>query len=152
MATHTATSFTTKTLTYAPAGLNAIYATIDLGSTTLATNDIILLAKLPRTCKVIDLIEDHTLPNTTGAFDFGIEAADLGANSAWGNSAIANALAKGQVNRADAVGRLPIQVNATASDRDYSILKAKYVSTTNTVSLVMRATVIVAPGDNNPIG
>ena len=85
MATHTATSFHTKTVTNAPAGLNVIYATINLGSTTLATNDVIFLAKLPRTCKVVDIIEDHTLPNTTGAFDFGIAAADLGANSAWGS-------------------------------------------------------------------
>lgn len=153
MATITATSFHSKVVTNAPPGLNAIYATYDAGNSTVSQGDVILLAKLPPKCKVIEFIEDHTSPaSVAAAFDFGLPAADLGANSANAASAIATALAKGQVNRANQTKKLPIQIDSTATDREYSILKALYKSATGTVSTVIRATVIIEPNNGQDVG
>jgi len=153
MATLTASSFHSKVVTNAPPGLNAIYATFNAGNSTVSQGDVILLAKIPARCKVIEFIEDHTSPaSVAAAFDFGLPAADLGANSVGATSAIATALAKGTVNRANVTKRLPIQVNSTANDREYSIVKALYKSVTGTVSTVIRATIIIEPNNDQDVG
>lgn len=152
MATYTATSFASKVVTNAPPGVNAIYATYTAGNQTMSVGDVIFLAKLPPKCKVLEFIEDHTAPSTSLPFDFGLPAADLGSNSAAAASCIATDLTKNTVNRANKVGKFPIQVDVTATDRDYSILQALVTGNTGTVSLIMRATVLIEPNNDQSVG
>lgn len=137
MATLTATTFANYQPLYNENGVQGVRIAFNSGATTLATGDVVFLAKIPHGALPMDLVEDHSTGATTYGIKFGL-ASGGPAGSATFSCYIASG-AQATKNRLSVLG-MPAQVSCSDGDPNrYGILAAKVATATTTTSVIINA-------------
>ncbi len=135
MATLTATTFANFQPIYNATGVQCVRGTFNSGATTMATGDVIFLAKIPHGALPVDLTEDHSTGATTYGIKFGLATGGPGGSATF--SCYIASGAQATKNRLSVLG-LPAQISASDTDPNrYGILAAKVATATTTTSVIV---------------
>lgn len=135
MSTFTATTYTNGTQARSVhAGVNHVEFQYASGSQSVASGDVIFLAKLPNRARVLDLIEDHSTGATTYGIAFGLATGtNVGGGASF--SCFIATCAQATKNRLSVLG-LPTTISLSDNDtNNFAILAAKVKTATTTTSL-----------------
>lgn len=125
--TYTSTSVANNQIRKLHEGVTALTVNYNSGATSISAGDVILLARVPHGCTILDFVENHSTGAATGVFDIGLTS---------NLSAFGTALAQATVNRATKGIPYDISVSDDSNVRYVTVAAVKISGTTTTSNII----------------